>query len=121
MRSLSQSMGACFEGVASDGSFVNLFGRLCRGFYLSQIALGLKCCHTTHAGSGYSLTEHLILDIASGEDAGHGGAGGVGFGDKIARGLHVQLALEELGCRFVADGDENTLDRQLGYLAGLDV
>src|SRR5215471_1729650 len=114
MRSLSQSMGACFEDVAIDGSFVYLFGRLCRGFYLSQIALSLKRCHTTHAGSGYGLAEHFILDIASGEDAGHRGAGGVRLGDEIARGLHLQLALEELGCRLVADGVDLALDRQLG-------
>src|SRR5215475_15768754 len=113
MRSLSQSMAACFEDVAIDGSFVDLFGRLCRGFYLSQIALGLKCCHTTHASSGYGLAEHFILDVAGGKDAGYGGAGGIRFGDQIARRLHLQLALEEPGCRFVTDGDEHTLDRQL--------
>src|SRR5215471_5648011 len=121
MRSLSQSMGACFERVARDEWFVGLFGRFCRGFYLSQIALGLKCCHATHAGSGHSLAENLILDVTRGEHAGDGSAGGVGLGDEVAGGLHFQLAPEELGRRFVTDGDEHALRRQRCYLVALGV
>ena len=72
--------GLCFvtDGDAAGRSFIR---RPWPALYLSQIALGLKCCHTAHARGRHGLAEHFVLDVAGGEHARDGRAGRIGRGD----------------------------------------
>src|SRR3546814_2862820 len=79
------------------------------------------CGHAAHAGGGHGLAEHLVLDVAGGEDAGDRGRRAVGRGLDVAFVVHVEMAAEHLGRRVVADGDEHAVGGNLARLARLDV
>src|SRR5262245_20611258 len=121
MRSLSQSIEPIFS--VTDGRYAGLRLDGCtRGvFDLGKITLRFQRRHATHSGSGDCLAEHLILDIAGGEDAGDGCARGVWRSDQVARRRRLQLTLEQLRGGRVADGDEHPIDRDLRSNAGLDI
>ena len=63
----------------------------------------------------------VVRHVAGGKDARHVGRGRIRRGPEIAVRLLLQLALEQLDRRRVADGDEDAVDRMLGDRAGLDV
>src|SRR5579871_1933014 len=84
-------------------------------------ALGLERAHAAHAGGGDRLAEHLVLDVARREHAGHVGRRRIRRRADVALGVHVELAAKQLGRRRVADRHENALDRKLVERAGLDV
>ena len=84
-------------------------------------SLGLERRHAAHSGGGHRLAVDVVGDVAGRKHAGHRGRGRVRRGHDVAGRLHLELALEELGRRRVADGDEHAVDRHLGDRAGLDV
>ncbi len=88
---------------------------------LGQEPLGLERRHATHAGGGNGLAVHAVAHVAGGEHAGHAGRGAVGGGGDIAAGVDLELALEQLGRRVVADGDEHAVDGERARLAALEV
>src|SRR5690606_35159632 len=109
-RSFSQSMPLL--PIASritqplPGLPARLFSGQRRLGLLREEPLGLKRRHAAHARGGDGLAVHLVLHVAGGIDAGHGGGGGVGPGEDITLVIHLHLALEQGGGRIVADGDE---------------
>ena len=68
--------------------------------------------HAAHARGRDRLAENLVLHVAGGEHARHIGARGIRRGADIAFRVHVELAVEQLRCRRMADGDEEPVDRQ---------
>jgi hypothetical protein len=60
----------------------------------------------------------VVGHVAAGEHALHRRAGGARVGkDEVAVGVHLQLALEQLGVGVVTDGDEQALDVELVHLS----
>src|SRR6266481_1129730 len=93
---------------------------------LLEKLLGVECGHAAAAGAGDGLAINMVLHVTRGEYSGNAGGGGVALiavlGDDVAV-HHLDLALEDLRVRGVADGDENPVQRQLlGFIAtgGLD-
>src|SRR5579883_1311829 len=103
---------AARRAVSFGGTALNLF--LMGG----EEALGFQGRHAAHPRRRHGLAEHLVLDVAGGEDAGNVGRGAVGRGHDVALRVHGELALEEGGRRLVADGDEDAVDGQLLRGAG---
>src|SRR5690606_916172 len=81
-----------------------------------QPPLSVQRGHAARTGAGDGLAIDVILYVAGGEDAGHGGhgchAGQAALGDDVAV-LHLELAFEDAGVGLVADGDECAGGREL--------
>src|SRR3546814_9997635 len=71
--------------------------------------------------SDLRLAEDLVDAVAGGENARSRGAGGAAGGDDVALVVHLHRALEYLGGRIVADGDEDAVAGQLAERPGLGV
>src|SRR5699024_5892167 len=68
------------------------------------------------AGGRYGLAIHMVHDVTGGENTGFTGRRSVALEaafDCDVTALHGQLAGEDIGIRFVANGDENALDIEL--------
>ena len=91
------------------------------GHVARQISLGFQCCHAAQAGGGDRLAERVVGHVARGIDPLQAGRGRIRCGPEIAIVLQLQFVLEELGCRRVADGDEDAVDRNLGDRPGTRV
>ena len=67
-------------------------------------------------GRRAGLAVDVVLHVAGGENAGDAGLGGVAFasapGHEVAA-LHFELAGEQVGIGFVADGDEDAVDGEV--------
>src|ERR1700761_9557692 len=72
--------------------------------------LRFQGCHATHARCRNGLTEYLILDVTGSENTGNTGMRRVGSCLDVAALVHVELALEQVGGRRMADGDEQPVD-----------
>ena len=87
---------------------------------LFQKALRIERRHAAGAGTRDCLAVDVVLHVAGGEHAGHTGhcrhAGEAALGDEVAV-FHLQLALEDVGVRLVADRDEAPGQLQLDLLA----
>src|SRR5215469_5069515 len=77
-----------------------------------QKALGLKLRHAAHAGGRHCLPENPVLHVTGGKDAWHARARRIGRRADVAFAIHVELTAKNFGCRRVADGDEQTVDRK---------
>ena len=66
-------------------------------------ALGVEGGGAAGAGRGDRLAVGVVDDVARGEDAGQVGPGGGRIDLEVALVVQVELALEELGARVVAD------------------
>src|SRR5262249_350504 len=86
-----------------------------------QPALGIDRGHATAAGGGDRLPVHLVLHVATREYAVDAGVGALALGRDVAARVEIELALEELRVRLVADGDEHAVAGELAHLAGLQV
>src|SRR3546814_19627947 len=71
--------------------------------------------------SDLRLAEDLVDAVAGGENARSRGAGGAAGGDDVALVVHLHRALEYLGGRIVADGDEDAVAGQLAERPGLEI
>ena len=80
-----------------------------------QVPLGIQGGHAAGAGGRYGLPVGEILHVAAGENAVHVGFARAGQGFEVALLVVVQVILENVGVRVVADGDEEAGD---GYFAG---
>src|SRR5262249_30827369 len=114
--SLSQSMGICARGKAS----LRGPGRP-RLALRGEEAFGFERCHAALTGGGYRVAVDVIGNVAGGEHAGHRGRGRERRGLDVARGLHIDLPYEQLGCGSVADGDEYAVGPALAERPGFDV
>src|SRR5580700_2798010 len=102
---LSESLRSVARSMPYDYAFVNPL-RLAR--VLFQELFGIEGGHAAGARGGNGLAVAMVLHIASDEHTGDGGQGAV-FGDEVAVGVHLQLALEDGGVGIVADGDEDAV------------
>src|SRR5258706_2386968 len=119
--SLSQSMSA-FGAPPACARPRALFGRPGGpGLFVCDELLRLQRGHAAHAGRRDRLAEHLVGDVARGEHAGDVGRRRIRGLLDVALGAHVELALEQLGRRRVADRDEHAVDRQLAQRPALEV
>src|SRR5207244_5955114 len=66
--------------------------------------------HASGPGRGHRLAVDLVHDVAAGEHARHIGPGGPRFDLDIAVRIEVELTLEQLGRRLVADRHERSFD-----------
>ena len=66
-------------------------------------ALGVEGGGAAGAGGGDRLAVGVVDDVAGAEDTGEVGPGGGGVDLQVALVVQVELALEELGARVVAD------------------
>ena len=67
---------------------------------------------------GHRLAIDVVGNIARRVYAGDVGRGRVGRGLDVAGGLHLDLVLEQLGLRHMADGDEDSVGGNVGHVAG---
>ena len=81
-----------------------------------EIPFGVEGGHAAGPCRRDRLTVDVVLHVACGEHARDVGAAALA-GDEIAVLVHVQLALEEVGVRRVADRHEHAVHRQLRPLA----
>ena len=70
------------------------------------------------AGRGDRLAVGVVDEVAAGEDARDVGAGGAALDQHVALGVELDVTLDQLVARVVADGDEQAGDGQLAGLAG---
>src|ERR1051325_136996 len=96
MRSLSQSIRPS-QGTLMPGR---------------EKPLGFESGHATHAGRGYRLPEHFVLYVARRENARNVWARRIPQGFDIAVAVHTGLPTEQLGGRRMADGDEQSVNRE---------
>ena len=83
---------------------------------VGQPAFGVDCCGASGAGSGDRLTVRVIDQVTGSEDAVDGGRGGTGSDAHVSGVVEIDLALDELAARVVADGDEHAGDLECGGL-----
>src|SRR5690606_36527142 len=114
----SLTIGA-WGGWGSDGGLLGLGLVLVREG--GEEALGVESGGTTGAGRGDGLAVGVVDHVTGAEDARDVGAGGGRVDLEVALLVQLQLTLEELGARVVADRDEQTGDRQVREFAGLDI
>src|SRR5690606_32791703 len=77
-----------------------------------EVFFGVQRRHAAGAGRGDGLAVNVVGYITGGKHALNAGLGGVAFAagtDLQVAILHVQLALEDLRVRLVADGDKHAL------------
>ena len=79
-------------------------------------ALGVDGRLAAVPGRGHRLAVVVVVDVARDEDA-LDPRSGLTDDLEVAAGTDLELALEQVGVRLVADGDEHALHRQLGHLA----
>ena len=82
--------------------------------------LGIERRHAPRPCSRDGLSVDVVLYVAAREDTFDAGQAAV-VGDDIARVLHVELALEQVGVGLVADRDEQSGHVQLGFLTCIDI
>ena len=82
---------------------------------------GLERCHASGTCGSHCLAEHLVLNIASGEDAGYTGGGTIWFSDYVSLVVHGELVLEQLCRRIMADSDKQPIDRDSTRSASLNI
>src|SRR3712207_3109244 len=78
-----------------------------------QPALGVDGRRGAGAGRGDGLPVDVVDDVTAGEDALDVGPGGRVLDLHVALVVQLELADEQLAARVVADGHEDTRDRQL--------
>src|SRR5580698_8612913 len=105
-RGLSESLRSVARSMPYDYAFVNpqLLVRV-----LFQELFGIEGGHATGARGSDGLPVAMILHVASDEYAWDSGQGAV-FGDEVAVGVHIELALEDGGVWIVADGDKYSVN-----------
>src|SRR5580704_486578 len=84
---------------------------------LLEPALGVDGGHAAGPGRGDRLAVVVVLHVAAGEDAVDAGPGRAVERLDVPVGLQLQLTLEERAVGFVADGDEEPVDGDLGGVA----
>ena len=82
-----------------------------------EVFLDFECGHAAGSGGGDGLAVAAVLHVAAGKDAGDAGEDVV-VGADVAVFVEVELAGEHPGVGLVADAEEESADRQDGYLAG---
>ena len=114
VRALEALAAAEASGVLQSGRRFRLEIRL------GEELLGVERGHAAGAGRGDRLAVDLVHHVAAGEDAGHAGPGACPASTAdIAVGVEVEMALEQLGRRAVADRDERALGVEPLDRAGL--
>ena len=88
---------------------------------VAQVPLGVEGALGAGARGGDRLAVGVVDEVADREDAGELGPGRGLVGDDVAVLVGVDLALDQLGARAVADRDERAADREVLRLAGLGV
>ena len=68
----------------------------------SQPTLRIDGGHAAGAGGGHGLPIHVVLHIATGEDAGDAGVGRPSLGNDVAVRIHLDLSLEQARIGLVA-------------------
>src|SRR5436305_895837 len=115
----------CVHSAPARGDLGRLAARHPVGFdrrlFVAQVALGVERAHAAGASGGDGLAVGVVDDVADGEDALEVGAGGAGLGDDVAVLVGLDLALDDLRFRHVADRDEGVVGLDLLLLAGVDV
>ena len=85
---------------------------------VGEVALGLQGCGAAGAGGGDGLAVGVVDQVAGGEDAGQVGRRGAGLDQDVALVVELDLALEQLRARVVADRDEQPGRVDAAQLAG---
>ena len=96
----------------SDGGLLGLGLLLVREG--GEEALGVESGGAAGAGRGDGLAVGVVDDVTGAEDTGQVGPGRGRLDLQVALVVQVELALEELRARVVADRDEQAGDRQVG-------
>src|SRR5437667_9288884 len=89
-----------------------------------EIGFGVERGHASRAGGRHRLPIHMIGNIACGKHTRHRRRGRVALAAALDADIaagHVELTLEDLRIRRVADRDENALHRQLVGSVALEV
>ena len=86
-------------------------------FLRREIFLGVERGHAAGAGGGDRLAVDFVHHVAAGEHALDAGPRRARLDPDIAVAIEVELALEQLGRRLVADGDERAFDLDPADLA----
>lgn len=89
--------------------------------FLGQETAGFERGHTAHARRSHSLTIDVVGHVAGRPDALDCGLGRAGFDADIAARIGLELTLEQVRRRGVADGDEDAVGGDLLGRAVLDV
>jgi hypothetical protein len=79
----------------------------------TEEVLGLEGRHAAGPGRGDRLTVALVLDVAGGEDPGNAGLGRPRPGEDVALVVELELAVQEVGVRLVADREEQAGGRDV--------
>src|SRR5271169_173644 len=116
-RGLSESLRSVARSMQYDYARVNPLGLVRVSF---QELFRVQSGHTTGAGGGDGLAIAMVLHITGDEHAWDGGQGAV-FGDEVAVGVHLQLALEHGRIGIVAYGDEYTVHRDFACFFRLQI
>src|SRR6266446_2642096 len=87
---------------------------------LFQELFRVHCGHASGARGRDGLTVAMVLHVTGDEHAGNGGQTAM-LGDQIAVRIHLQLAFEDGGIWVVSDGNEDTINGNLGSLLGLRI
>src|SRR6201995_3641726 len=77
---------------------------------VAQVPLGVQRRLAPGAGGGDRLAVGVVHEVAGGEHPGDVGQRRLALGDYVAAVVGLDLALDELGLRVVADGNEGTRD-----------
>src|SRR5437868_4409062 len=115
-----RSWGISWSASCNVNSLSSSMGRSTL-FLVFQPALCFDRRHASGSGSRDGLTENRILNIAAGKDAGNIRPRGAGLRLDVALFVEVDLSLEDLGIRIMANGNEQSIDGQVGLLLGLMV
>ena len=83
-----------------------------------QVALGVEGGRAAAAGGGDGLAVGVVDQVAAGEDARQVGQRRAALHQDVALVVEVDLALDQLAARVVADGDEQAGDGDVALLAG---
>ena len=79
---------------------------------VAQVPLGVERRLAAGAGGRDGLAVGVVDEVAGGEDARLAGARRAALGDDVALVVGLDLALDDLRLRLVADGDERAADRR---------
>ena len=91
--------------------------RLGVGRAVAQVPLGVERRRAAGAGGGHGLAVGVVHEVARGEHARQLGARGLALGEDVAVLVDLDLALDDLRVRAVADRDERAVDLELALLA----
>ena len=63
----------------------------------------------------------MVLNIARGKDSVNICLGGIRLRQEVSAVIHIDMTLKKLSIRCVANGHENTVNRQIGSFIGFNV